>query len=231
MSDKPVKIEYGTSNAASPEDNILRGLFTYFLNTGAFDDRMAAAKLSPESARTDHVGTAFIKAHPEVKNEFLAWAASDDLADYLLSNSVLDACRARFRDKGYMSPFDAIAGTRFKQITGFDRKRMPKDLKKSFYTKASNRLTKFAAEWGTSQFRANAQVIQDALALLNKGPFPDVEEWLRFALSKKGQKSWIQSENLREIRNLYVRYMKLEPVDDVVKELMKQAVVVSVMQS
>jgi hypothetical protein len=232
MSDKPARLEYGTSNAASPEDNILRGLFTFFLNTGAFDDRMAAAKLAPESARTDHVGTAFIKAHPEVKNEFLAWAASDDLADYLLSSkSVLEAFRDRFRNKGYMSPFDAIVGTRFKQITGFDRKRMPKDLKKSFYTKASNRLTKFAAEWGTAKFRVNAQVIQDSFQQFQSGHFPDVEEWLRFALSKKGQKSWIQSDSLREIRNLYVRYMKLEPVDDVVKELLKQAVVVGVMQA
>lgn len=228
---KPPRIEYGTSNAASPEDNILRGLFTYFLNTGAFDDRMRAAKLAPESARTDHVGTAFLRAHPELKKEFLAWAASDDLADYLLSNkSVLDAFRDRFRDKGYMSPFDNIAGARFKQITGFDRKRMPKDLKKSFYTKASNRLTKFVAEWSSPGFRPNTP-FPGAAGAGPKGGSPDVEDWLRFALSKEGQRSWIQSENLREIRNLYVRYMRLEPVGDVVAELMKQAVVAGVMQA
>lgn len=226
--DKPAVLEYWTSRATSPEDNILRGLFTYFLNTGAFDARMVAAKLSPKSARRDHIGASFIDAHPEIKQEFLAWAASDDLANYLLSNkSVLDTLNGMFRERGYMLLFESILGTRFKQITGFDRKRMPKNLKKSFYMKASNRLTKFIAEWSTAKWAD----IQVTLGSFPQGHVPDVEEWLRFALSKKGHESWIESKNLREIRNLYTRYMKLEPVDDVVAELLKIAIVAGVMQT
>jgi len=248
------RIEYVTSFAATPEENILRGLFTYFLNTGAFDARMKEAKLSPDSARTDHVGAAFIEAHPEVMNEFLAWAKSDDLADFLLSSEKLNAFRDG-RVSVYMSPFGAIAGTRFKKITDFVRKRLPKDLKKSFYTKVSNLLMKFVAEWSTAEFKNNArrtlhyyrQADSEELPHDDSdqeddsddddsddeedsdGNIPDVEEWLQYALSEAEDGPIYLSKNLVEIRNLYVSYMKLEPLNDVVAELMKQAMVAQAM--
>lgn len=228
MKEKPLRIEYGTSNASSPEDNILRGLFTFFLNTGAMDGLMAAASLQPASARTDHVGAAFLKLHGgEFRDGFVEWAESDALASFLLSNKgVKDALRDRFRDLSYSTTLTTIAGTRFKELTGFDRKRMPKDLKKSFYTKAYNRLVKFCEEWRSPQFEQRPQASD-----LTPGERLDVDGWLRLALSKRGKKLWFQSENLREIRNMYWKTMKHEPVEDVVEELLRQAAVAGVMLS
>jgi len=226
---KPVQIDFTMSNATSPEDNILRGLFTFFLNRGSFDERMRRAKLKPASARTDHVGMAFFKLHQEaVKEEFLKWAAKDNLANYLLSSkSVLEAFRDRMKNLGYLSPFDTILGARYKEVTGFDRARLPRDLKKSFYVKAHNRLMKFVTEWGSStKFNRHCHQADGS-----NGKELDVKEWLEFALAKKNKNAWLQSDPLREIRGLYWKTMKHEPVADVVRELMDQAAVAGVMLS
>jgi len=232
---EPVQIECGLSNTDSPENSLLRVMFTCFLNTGALDERMkAAVELKPQSARSDHVGFAFMALHSEsIREEFLAWVQQDALARFIMDNDhTRDCIMQRFPEElpgthGYwLSPVDVILGARFKEITGFDRARMPKDLKKSFYTKAANRLSKMVEEYG--KLSPNQKW---TLYDYDKGDYvgttPSVEEWLRLALSDRNVH--LPSKNLREIHHLWLKTMKHEAIDDVVQELMRVAQVVGVM--
>lgn len=119
---EPIKLEYNTSNSASPEENILRAIFTFWLNTGVMDERIRSDKIKPESKRTDHVGLAFMLPRiDEIKTEFFAWVSSNELASYVLNNqSMKIAAEFRFQtaNKWAQSPFDTIVGVRFKQING-----------------------------------------------------------------------------------------------------------------
>jgi hypothetical protein len=243
MSEECVFVEYLMSNAVSGEENLLRGLFTYFLNTGVFDKRIRAAKLEPKSKRDDHIGRAFIVLYlDEINREFVGWVGSEDLAGFLFTDSVKSAfnhiLKKRIDRYDNYHPFDTILGIRIKEVTGLSRKSLPKDLKKSFYTKVYNRLVKFIAE---SQDPKNANNMrfgeeeEDPDADEDADPIPeplrDVEWWLRYALSKTGRESWIWSENLRAIGNLYDKMHQHENLDEVVKELLEQATVAGVMLS
>ena len=230
---EPIQIEYGLSNADSPENNLLRAVFTCFLNTGALDQLMCEADLKPKSARSDHVGYAFmIPNMEEIRNRFLAWVKGEPLARFIMDN---DHTRDRFMERFpkivpaahsyWSSPVDAILGTRFKEVTGFNRARMPKDLKKSFYVKASNRLMKLTAEFE----KTGAKWLRDAGS--GKYTTPTLDQWLRLALSSPEKTVYLPSRHLREIRDLFIKTMRHEPdpVDDIVQELVKQAQVAGVM--
>jgi hypothetical protein len=90
---------------------------------------------------------------------------------------------------------------------------MPRDLQKSFYKKASNRLRKFYAEWERSSD-------------LQQKP---VSEWLAEACSER---TFAGNRHLDEITHLYRKTVRFEPLgDDVIEELMRQAKVIDVMSS
>lgn len=230
---QPLQIEYVMSHAAPPDDNFLRMIFTFFLNTGAFDDRMRkAAQLEAKSANARHMGDAFIRLHQkEILQEFLVWVKTDNLARYIMSNQdMAESLVSRFKIAGCCPPIDNVFGIRYKEISGFGRARLPKDLKKSFLTKASNRLIKFV-----DQLRAYAsdEVVRQVSGPLRGAPKNrDPKAWLKFALSEKARDLYIWSTHLRQIRNLYWKTIAAnEPLDGVIRELLDLAQVADVMRS
>ncbi len=231
---EPLKLDYNTSNVVSPKDNLLRALFTFWLNTGAMDERMRSDKIKPESKRTDHVGLAFMLPRmDEFKREFFAWAESDALASYTLNNRCMRTA-AEFRfgtsSKWAQSPFDMIVGLRFKAITGMEiGKKLPQDLKKSFYVKASNRLIKFAKDLADPISRTTKQPI------LKNGRLADydydVRQWLEYILNPEFKDFYLFNKDLREIRDMYYKIKEQEPVGDVVQKLLDQAAILGVLDS
>lgn len=81
-----LKLNHVLSSAVSSPENMARVLFTYFLNTGVMDDRIANSVAVPTSNRNDHVGLAFLFEHRKGKivyNEFITWVKSNELATFI----------------------------------------------------------------------------------------------------------------------------------------------------
>lgn len=223
------------------EDNILRIMYTFFLNSGLFDDRMLAVdinELKPLSKRVDHIGHAFLLRHKhEFKSEFKWWVDSDDLATFMFDdksaslfklniNNKDQSCHRSAHDERSSEPLVTVLGTRYKVLHGLDRVKLPKDVRKSFYTKASNRLYKFVAELNDPK---NAH-IHNIQHLPMDGQKATASIWLNYIFSKDGKDAYLWSKNLREIRNLFWK-LKINKNDEIVKMLLDLATTADVMTS
>lgn len=202
------------TTSGSTDENVVRMAFTCFLNLGTFDQHMHIED-TPKSNDVRIIGLAFTKKHGAALREaFDAWVKTDQLASFMFAEFSI---KSQMADHSQENPFpklvETIVGTRFKEVTGLNRKLLPKDLKKSFLTKASNRLRKFATvDYNDPHY-----------------PWKDrsIEEWLRIALV--GTEGYLWSSSLREIRNLYHKFGEHESLDELIPELMNQAQVLDVM--
>ncbi len=230
------KLVFNTASSDTPDGNILRGLFTCFLNTGVFDQRIAAARVQAKSKRSDHIGEWLVAELREpLRDEFLAWVESNPVAEFMFTKYAREMFARHFKKtkdpwEGN-SALDTILGEKYKLLTNYARTSLPRDLKKSFYTKAFNRLVKFCEEYRSLDAEQGWGVrsIHDGNQWVEK----PIEWWLRLALKPKhtAADQTIGSENLRQIRQLYLKMMKHEDLEDVVQELKQQAVVAGVMLS
>ena len=216
-----LKQEFRITSTFSAEDNVLRILFTFFFNLGTFDQTMRDSKgtIKFESKRKDHIGRAFVAIYSnEIKQEFLQWANLNDLARFIMENhDVRDACIHRFdHAHSWHEPLDTIVGERYEKITGLKREKLPRDLKKSFLSKATNLLNKFIKNgWNNGvPYRGNS-----------------LENVIQLILAESERNIGIASPSLQKLKNLYWKTIEHETIDDEVDELLKLARVADVMET
>jgi hypothetical protein len=165
---------------------------------------------------------------------FLEWIMTDPLASFMTTDSVRKRIHAfgTKEDVDHLGPcsyepFDTIAGTRFKVVSDIDRARLPKDIKKSFHTKARRFVIKFAEQYLKWDWEDSNMTGGDEPTEIQRKR--DVKDWIEFAIKHDSQ--WVASENLRQIRNLYRRMSAFENLEDVLHDLLQEASVANVMLS
>jgi len=200
-----VMTEFQFTNTRSPEENVIRSLYAFFLNTECIDDLLKFYDGKFNSAGAADVGLLVWNATKKiVRVKFLEWVQSDSLALFICSGSTGQAIAERFESKGYNEnptpePFTTMTGQRFKDLTGFERKRMPKDMQKSFETKAFNAIPKFIEEYRKSPGEARSD---------DPPKGSSMEEWLDRALDPKDN-FYIPYASLRPMHNLLVKCVRL----------------------
>lgn len=204
-----IQQKFRASSTNSTEDDISKGFYLYFLNTGVLDNLIVEADFTPATRSTSDVGMAFVSINSEtINNLFREWLKSQPIADFLdVSKNISSIYSCKY-----------VTGERIKLINDKFNTKLPKDLTKSFLTRASNLLQKFAVDYGKSH--PNHKQIN--------GKPATVEDWLRRALEMDDYVRW---DSLRKIRILYKKYSIKEPLDEVVAELLKLAQIHEVMNA
>lgn len=209
--EKPLQQPPHFTENISVGGNLSRLFNSYWLSTGVLDERIKSFKIRAGSLVKEV--TRFLEQNPEIKNEFETWTKQEPIIVFI----------------GYVITLDeGMIGERIRLLTNYDRLRMPKNLKKSFLTKARNRLIKF---------NANLDDYNKNMKNSSHNQSHDLEGWLRYALETNEQivdhiyGSWaVAGTCLSEIRNLYHKTMEFseEPIDDIVKQLMDEVSVIEV---
>lgn len=212
--DEIPQLGFNATDTISGKENVLRLVATAFFNRGTFDARFREAEANWHGTVTELRLLLMERFGAQVQDEFEAWAEGEPVAKL----AVTCALQGYVRVGSYHNPKPGeflieFMIDRFKAVTGYNRKRMPKDLQKSFHKKASNRLRKFYAQWKQSP------------DLQQKS----VSEWLEEACSDE---VFVWNKHLSEINQLYRKTTEFEPLDEgVIAELMRQAQIVDVMSS
>jgi hypothetical protein len=219
-----VNSEFRVVSSRDSAENIIVGLYAFFLNTGVLDKHLVAldGKVKFPTFNIADMGIAILNHNDgEMKKfiytQFLLWVNNNPLATFLLEEPYVMGDFKHSFDKGnaYPKPFDWMTAQRFKDLTGFDRRRMPKDLKKSFEKKAQTSLTKFMVE------------------LKQKPGFlhGSIEELMNQTLNVKYE-GYIRYESLRSIHNNLLKYTKQgEDMTESIQRVRDMWEVVHVMES
>src|SRR5208337_2039157 len=122
-----VTTEFQFTDTRSPEENVIRSLYAFFLNTGCVDELLIALdgnkKLKFDSAAVANVGLVVWNVTKRViRVKFLEWVQSDSLALFICSGSTGQAIAERFKSNGYdenptPEPFNTMTGQRFMDLT------------------------------------------------------------------------------------------------------------------
>ena len=127
-----VTTEFVLTSTRSPEENILRALFAAFLNTTVVDQYLVSLEENLGTEKISGVCAAvWAQARKPVGAKFLEWLEKDPLAKFIAANRVVGTTliqRLKSEEAAAAEPFSITLGQRFRDLTEFDRKRMPKDL-------------------------------------------------------------------------------------------------------
>ena len=226
----PVHTEFKITSSRSTSENVLVGLYAFFLNTKVIDKHLLDldGKIKFVSSNVADMGAEIFKYNENeirklVYSKFLYFLNENPLATFLIEENYIMANFKNAFDKNNArpQPFIHMTGYRFRDLTGYDRKRMPKDLKKSFEKKAQTSLTKFVEE-----FEEKRQNIFG-----DKGVPISKSEWVKRTLDVD-RNDYIPYESLRSIHNNLVKYSKQgEDMTDSIKRVRDMWDVISVMES
>ncbi len=188
--------DFYITESRSPSDNILRGFCAFFLNTGRLDPMLLALDGTVEFRTNDTptVGIAiWRKIRKDVAPMFRDWIVSNPVVEFVCNNKDV---HERIRDmlqsneKYQTDPLSTMVGQRFKDLTDFDRKRMPKDVQKSFETKAHRLIERFIIE-----YRENPR------------DFP-AHKWFDIAMDPSDSR-YLPHTSLRSLHSLLCRYVRV----------------------
>jgi hypothetical protein len=221
--------EFLITDTRSPEENILRGLFSFFLNTGVADEMLLAldGKLKLRGNGTADVElVVWEETRAVLTPKFLDWIMTNPLAEHFCGGSVGPMLKEKLKSPEYNTPyspepFNMMVGQRFKDLTDFDRKRMPKDVQKSFETKARNLMNKWFKEYEETPH----------LSTVDNPKGYSMDAWFEKALDPKARE-YLPYKSLRGLHNLVAKYDRIgEDISAALQKLRDEFQVASVMLS
>ena len=227
------RTEFRIVRSGYGEENVLRGLFSAFLDSGAADSVLSVQLPNPRrktGPRTDSSVGVMVRVHRgrEIADLFQKWADASTLASYLLRDAdglVKDLVQEYRAFKWTVHVLDPIVGARHRELIGERAAALPSDPVKSFSVKSANLVGKFLKECGDGKVPTTSQGPDGKIITMT----PSL--WIRASLTERGLKCHMPSPSLRELQRLYQRLSKVVDLSGPLEEVFRLADVGTIMGS